>query len=183
MNLDELLWVGLARSLIGLKEDTSKTKHNPTILAMLKDMGKYSKENKAWWAEDETPWCGLFVGWCLGESERYVIKEWYRASAWDNPAFMTKLSKPCYGCIVTFTRNGGGHVGFVVGEDKQGNLMVLGGNQSNAVNIMPFNKSRVTGYYFPSKWINSQCVKFVPLDNRYNLPKLLSNGKVSSNEV
>jgi len=28
---------------------------------------------------------------------------------------MTKLDKPAYGCIVTFTRQGGGHVGFVVG--------------------------------------------------------------------
>nr|WP_303803578.1 hypothetical protein [Snodgrassella alvi] len=39
---------------------------------------------------------------------------------------MTKLYKPAYGCIVTFTRKGGGHVGFVVGKDTRGNLMVLG---------------------------------------------------------
>lgn len=34
---------------------------------------------------------------------------------------MTKLDKPAYGCIVTFifTRQGGGHVGFVVGVDAK----------------------------------------------------------------
>ena len=52
---------------------------------------------------------------------------------------MTKLNNPAYGCIVVFSRAGGGHVGFLVGKDKQGNLMILGGNQSNAVNIKPFD--------------------------------------------
>ena len=33
------------------------------------------------------------------------------------------------GGIVSFIVKGG-HVGFVVGQDKKGNLMVLGGNQS-----------------------------------------------------
>ena len=40
-----------------------------------------------------------------------------------------RLTKPAYGCLVVFTRQGGGHVGFVVGKDKAGNLLVLGGNQ------------------------------------------------------
>lgn len=175
-------WIEQGKSLLGLRE-IAGGQHSPKLQAMLADMGKYSKESKAWWKDDETPWCGLFVGWCLGESGRFVIKNWFRASAWNDENAMTKLAKPCYGCIVTFTRQGGGHVGFVVGEDKQGNLMVLGGNQNNQVSIAPFARERVSGFYFPSKWENGQCVKSRPDESRFALPKLASNGKLSTHEA
>jgi hypothetical protein len=84
---------------------------------------------------------------------------------------------------VTFTREGGGHVGFIVGTDARGNLMVLGGNQSNAVSIAPFAKSRATGYYWPSFWRNKAAVKSVPFEERYFLPLLKSNGQLSTNEA
>ena len=54
-----------------------------------------------------------------------------------------------YGCVVVFSRDGGGHVGFVVGLQQNGDLMVLGGNQSDAVNIRAFSRSRVSGYRWP----------------------------------
>jgi hypothetical protein len=50
---------------------------------------------------------------------------------------------------VVFNRDGGGHVGFVVGQQQNGDLMVLGGNQSDAINIRAFSRSRVTGYRWP----------------------------------
>ncbi len=182
--MQELAWIKEATKYIGLKEDTSRVKHNQTILYMLSKMGGYSGESKAWWAEDETAWCGLFVGFCLGESGRYVVKEWYRARAWESQT-MTKLSEPAYGCIVTFTREGGGHVGFVVGKDKNGNLVVLGGNQSNMVSIAPFSTSRVTGYYWPSlcNTKDKTSILSAPLAARYDLPTLNSDGRVSTNEA
>lgn len=51
--------------------------------------------------------------------------------------------------VVVFSRDGGGHVGFVVGQHQNGDLMVLGGNQSDAINIRAFSRSRVTGYRWP----------------------------------
>lgn len=181
--MNELSWVAEARKYIGLKENTSKTAHNPTLLKMLEKMGSFNGESKAWWKDDETPWCGLFVGYCLGVTKRFVVKEWFRARSWEDTSRMTKLAKPAYGCIVTFTRAGGGHVGFVVGKDARGNLMVLGGNQSNGVSIAPFAVSRVTGYYWPSIWQNKASSKSTPLEGRYNLPLLASNGKPSTNEA
>lgn len=178
----ELPWIAEARKHIGLLENTSKTAHNPQIIRWLDQMGSFTGEARAWWREDETPWCGLFVGVCLGLTGRFVVKEWYRARAWESN-LMNKLTRPAYGCIVTFTRNGGGHVGFVVGEDAFGNLMVLGGNQSNRVSIVPFAKTRVTGYYWPSMWANGAAVKSLPLAERYQLPILLSDGRVSTNEA
>jgi hypothetical protein len=53
------------------------------------------------------------------------------------------------GCIVTFTRQGGGHVGFVVGQDKLGNLLVLGGNQGDEVNVRTFPSGRATSFRWP----------------------------------
>lgn len=180
--LSELPWIGKARSYIGLYENTSKTEHNPVILDMLNSMGNFNGEQRSWWKDDETPWCGLFVGYVLGTCQRTVIDAWYRAKAWDNPS-MTKLDAPAYGCIAVFSRTGGGHIGFVVGRDKAGNIMVLGGNQGNAVNIKPFAPRRVTGYYWPSVWRSGMSFKSSPFDSRYMLPILDSDGRVSENEA
>jgi len=84
------------------------------------------------------------------------------------------LLKPCVGAIVVFSRDGGGHVGFVVGLDKYGNLMVLGGNQGDCVRISAFSFDRVIGYRWPSKF---------PKPERYRLPILNSDGTLSKNEA
>lgn len=179
--MSELAWIAEGRKFLGLRE-IKGSKHNQTLLRWLGDMGQYSHESKAWWRDDETPWCGLFVGHCLGVTNRYVVKNWFRASAWADSLVMMRLDQPAYGCIVTFTRQGGGHVGFVVGKDTKGNLMVLGGNQGDAVSIAAFAMSRATGFYWPSKWVG-KLVKSIPSATRYTLPVLSSTGKLSTNEA
>lgn len=180
--MKELSWIDKARQYLGLCEDTGRQHHNEQLLDMLDSMGSFNGEAKAWWREDDTPWCGLFVGYVLGVCQRYVVNEWYRASSWCNP-IMSRLDAPAYGCIVTFTRSGGGHVGFVVGRDKHGNIMVLGGNQGNEVSVRPFALSRVTGYYWPSRLVDGRPVKSSPADDRYQLPLLTSDGQVSEDEA
>jgi uncharacterized protein (TIGR02594 family) len=128
---------------------------------------------KAAWTNDETPWCGTFVAFCLWSAGHTYPKHWYRALAYTD--FGTKLARPAYGCIVVFSRKGGGHVGFVVGRDADGNLMVLGGNQRNAVNIMPFDDKRrpPLAYVWPSIY---------PVAERFELPILKSDGVFSTDE-
>ena len=179
--MTELPWVLKARHYSGVTE-VKGHRHNPIIIGMLKDMGRYSNEAKAWWLEDETPWCGLFVGWILGECGRYVVKEWYRAKAWAD-SNMTKLSAPAYGAIAVMDRAGGGHVGIVVGKDAAGNIMLLSGNVSDMVKIAPFAANRITGYYWPSYYRDGQPVKSQPAQGRYRLPLLKSDGKLSTNEA
>lgn len=176
----ELEWVKKAREYIGLRE-IKGVRNDPTIIRMLDDMGKFSGEAKAWWRDDETPWCGLFVGWVGGKTGRYVVKEWYRAKEWASP-LLTKLRAPAYGCIAVLDRAGGGHVGFVVGKDARGNIMLIGGNQGDSVSIAAFTPSRITGYYWLSRWLDGSPVKSVPAKHRYDLPVLHSDGTVSSNE-
>ena len=162
----ELLHVGIARSYLGLKEIGVTNKH-PTIDAWAKTLsGK--------WLIGQ-PWCGPFMAQVFKEAglSTKVPKEFFRAKAWESAG--TKLDKPAYGCVVTFTRDGGGHVGIVVGKTKSGMLKVLGGNQSNAVTIQDFDPKRVTSY----RWVSSGSV---PLEHRYDLP-VLPAGKISTNEA
>ncbi|MBL0229482.1 MAG: TIGR02594 family protein [Moraxellaceae bacterium] len=166
---NELPWLVEARKYIGQRE-IKGSKHNPLIL-------KWLQKLKAWWLDDETPWCGVFVANCLLTTGREIPKHWYRATDYLNSGFA--LDKPAYGCIVVFSRTGGGHVGFVVGIDKYGYLMVLGGNQSDTVKISPFDKSRISGYRWPA---NAGGLLLKPHSYRYELPILESNGSLSSNE-
>ena len=192
--MSELAWIAEGRKLIGTIENTSKTSHNPVVIAMWESIEKATGKSLDWLfaqglknlhnKNDEVAWCGGFVGACLARAGRHIVPNPFRASAWNDYREMTQLTKPCYGCIVTFTRDGGGHVGFVVGKDKAGNLMVLGGNQSNKVSIIPFAVSRATGYFFPSKVdAKGNAIKAFPVAYRYDLPLLKSNGQVSTNEA
>jgi hypothetical protein len=67
-----------------------------------------------------------------------------------------------------------GHVGFVAGQDRAGNLMVLGGNQGDAVSIKPFARGRVLGFRWPAD---------EPLPEAAALPVLTSSGALSRNEA
>lgn len=160
----ELPWIAEARKYIGLKE-VPGPKTNSIIAGWLKNL-------KAWWTGDETPWCGTFVAEVLQTAGLKYPARWMGAK--DYLTLPVSLERPAYGCIVIFEREGGGHVGFVVGKDQHGNLMVLGGNQGDAVSIKPFPLSRVTGFRWPSAY---------PSSGRFNLPVLDSDGRVSANEA
>ena len=162
----ELIHVAIARKYIGLSEIGATNKH-PTIDAWAKSLsGK--------WLIGQ-PWCGTFCAQVFKEASlrAKIHKEFFRAKEWEMVG--TKLDKPAYGCVVTFTRDGGGHVGFVVGKTKAGMLKVLGGNQSNAVTIQYFDPKRVTSY----RWISTGSL---PHEHRYDLP-VLAAGRISTNEA
>ena len=165
----ELPWIAEGRQYVGMAEIPGK-QHNPTIQNWLRTL-------KAWWADDETPWCGTFVAHCCRTANRDIPKDWFRALAWADAG--ERLTAPAYGCIAVFSRTGGGHVGFVVGRDRSGNLMILGGNQGNKVSIAKFSKDRVVAYVWPS--VNG--AKNQPAKDRYQLPVLVSNGAFSNNEA
>lgn len=161
----ELPWIAEARKFVGVRE-VKGPRHNALILGWLKRLG-------AWWSDDETAWCATLCAQVLDTCKLPYPKDWYRAKAYlDMPV---KLDRPAYGCLVIFDREGGGHVGFVVGQDQHGNLMVLGGNQGDMVCIRPFRKDqRAPQYRWPSLY---------PAASRFLLPLLDSDGKLSSNEA
>ncbi len=161
--MTEPKWLQKARSDVGVREI-------PGSLTAPRIAGWLAKL-KAWWKDDETPWCGAAVaGWML-EADVTVPQHWYRAKGWLD--WGQPMDVPAPGCVVVFSRTGGGHVGLVVAEDGHGRLLVLGGNQGNAVNIAPFDRSRVVGYRWPSEHP-------LPLEG---LPVVLSHAASSLNEA
>lgn len=165
MSLMEPSWMFNARHYLGTAEIPG-----PKTSAVI---GKWLHRLKAWWNEDETPWCGTYVAAIMAEVDYSRPRHWYRARAWLD--WGHKLDKPVPGCIVIFERKGGGHVGFVVGETKDGHLLVLGGNQGNRVSIAPFSKDRVLGYRWPIS---------AGFPRLRSLPILASNGQpISQNEA
>lgn len=165
MSTADFPWVATARAYLDVAEITG-SKTSSVIAGWLRKL-------KAWWADDETPWCGTFVGYCLSESGFAVPKYWMRALAWAE--WGRPLLVPRVGAVVVFSRTGGGHVGFVVGITSDGMLMVLGGNQANKVSIAPFDPARVVSYRWPTE---------APLIGIGDLPVLARNGlPVSTNEA
>ena len=135
----ELRWIAEARRNIGQME-INGPRHNPLILQWWKDIKRGGIR------DDETPWCAAFTGAML---ERVGLRSTRFESAKSYLSWGVELREPAYGCVVVFSRDGGGHVGFVIGQAPNGDLMVLGGNQSDAVNIKAFSRSRVSGYRWP----------------------------------
>jgi len=138
--MTEPVWLQNSRKLIGMQE-LPGTANNPAIVQMWRDIKRGGIK------DDATPWCAAFVGAML---ERAGIRSTRFESAKSYLQWGVMLAQPVVGCVVVFTRAGGGHVGFVVGRDSSGNLLVLGGNQGDAVNIKAFPLTRVTGYRWPA---------------------------------
>lgn len=159
-------WLTYARAQIGTRE-IKGPKHEPKILVWWKAIKRGGIK------DDETAWCAAFVGGCL-EAVGIVSSRFESAKSYLT--WGRSLAEPVVGCIVVFTREGGGHVGFVVGRDKAGNLLVLGGNQGDAVNIKPFALNRVSGFRWPAA---------VPLPSAKDgaLPTLSSTEALSRNEA
>ena len=152
-------WLEQGRSWIGLKEIPGP-QNNPTII-------KWLVKLKAWWQEDETPWCGTFVAHCFDVCNIAPASHWYRAKDWLNWGIVVA---PRVGTVAVFNRGGGGHVGFIVGESAT-HYAVLGGNQNNAVNIMNIEKNRLLGCRWPvgvAKPLLSKLPKIAALDGNGN---------------
>lgn len=138
--MTEPRWMTIARVDLHLKEIPGK-EHAPKIVMWLKRLG-------AWWSDDETPWCGVAMAAWMRDARVPLPKHWYRAKAWAD-GWGTPLAEPIVGCVVVFDRQGGGHVGLVVGKDAAGGLQVLGGNQGNAVSIARFGPERTPRFVWP----------------------------------
>jgi len=113
--------------------------HNPKVVQYFKDVGH------GWVKDDETAWCAAFVGAML---KRAGLPHTGKLNArsymeWGDPIDIED-AKP--GDIVVFWRGSPsswqGHVGFYEDHDAN-NVMVLGGNQANQVNVKPYPKDRL----------------------------------------
>ena len=102
----------------------------------------------AWLNEDEDPWCASFASWVLDESGMVSP---LTARARDFLGYGEELGHWRRGCLVVLSRGSNpahGHVGFVL--DVVGDqVVVLGGNQSDSVNVAIYPASRLLGWRWP----------------------------------
>ncbi len=89
---------------------------------------------------DSIPWCGLFVKIITKRAGKPALKNPLWALNWAK--YGTAVGQPCLGDILVFQRDGGGHVGFYIGEDSE-TYHVLGGNQNDSVCITRIYKKRL----------------------------------------
>lgn len=136
--IDEPSWLIEARRDIGQRE-TLGPNDSPWIRRMLERLG-------ARWLLGQ-PWCGGAVAVWMQAIAIEIPTHWYRARAWAT--WGQPLERAVHGCVAVFARTGGGHVGLVVGQDSAGRLLVLGGNQGDAVNIRAFDRARLLALRWP----------------------------------
>lgn len=128
--------VKVANTMMGLHEKADRA----TIAAFIKKSTGRSVDPSV------TPWCAAFVDAVLQSTGNGGMNSnWAR----DFLKYGTATTEPSKGDIVVFKRGNGGHVGFYMGKDEDGNIKVLGGNQSNSVSVASYNASDLLGYRKP----------------------------------
>lgn len=157
-------WVDEMIKVYGLSEITDKVKLSKWLKSDGKTLGDPSK----------LPWCGDGADTAISIA---LPKEPRKGDLGKNPYwalnwlyFGEKVGE-VFGAVGIFKRDGGGHVGFVIGQNST-HYAVLGANQGDKVSIAYIEKRRCVGLRWP---ITYKGVK-------YNLP-YRATGTVSTNEL
>jgi uncharacterized protein (TIGR02594 family) len=139
----------IAQRFVGVRE-TAGTSSNPLLLAML-------RLDQTWPTDDVTPWCSAFLNfvcWLI----RVPRSKSLAARSWLTVGSAIPLDQAVPGFDVVVLQRGSGkqpgpsviqapgHVGFFAGlsEDKK-SVLLLGGNQGDAVSVAIYPVSRILG--------------------------------------
>jgi uncharacterized protein (TIGR02594 family) len=167
------LWLEAGLKLLGTKEGAGGA-DNPLILDWAKEEGGDIAQS---YTHDSIPWCALFANHILthvGLKGTETLWALDFAGKWPS----VKLDGPAVGAFAPMLRNGGGHIICVAGRAKSGNVMGLGGNQSDAVTLAEFPLSRLNkGFWYPAG------VTLPAVTGLSTLPLIQSNGRLSGNEA
>jgi uncharacterized protein (TIGR02594 family) len=91
--------------------------------------------------DSKTPWCGCFRGAIGLATATGVPENHFRAASWKAWGLpVGSLATAQKGDTLIFQRPGGFHVGLFAGLQGNGNPLVLGGNQGDAVTILEHHK-------------------------------------------
>jgi uncharacterized protein (TIGR02594 family) len=156
----------MARQFVGRMEAKALLKRNPEIEkyfqgvktdpAFDKKAGRSFELAVTYEAEGEgriTAWCAAFVNWCLAQSGA-PRRGYATAISWLD--FGTPVAHPVSGCVTVVkpsksTGSTTGHVGFFVRSEGT-RVVLLGGNQRDAVSEQGFNAGNVLGHRWPTRF-------------------------------
>jgi uncharacterized protein (TIGR02594 family) len=139
-------WLGVARSRLGTRE-AAGTANSATILGWAMRLG--TRVLGMIYNADSVPWCGVFVASCLKEDGIDAAPIAVRAMSWATWGQSLRPERLAPGAVLVFERQGGGHVGFYIGEDATA-YHILGGNQGDAVTVARILKGRCIARRWPA---------------------------------
>lgn len=169
----------------GVKE-TAGGANSPVIMGWAAEVGRDAIGYT--YTADSVPWCGLFAAVICDRAGKTVPTGPLYALNWsgfgtavairkglnvNNPLIFLPGKAASLGDVLVFRREGGGHVGFYIGEDAN-YFCVLGGNQSDSVSITWIAKSRCVSVRRPAYTSAPASVK------PYRLAR---SGAISTNEA
>jgi uncharacterized protein (TIGR02594 family) len=123
-----------ALELLGTIE-TPGAGNSPTIMEWANELGLAHV-----YTADAIPWCGLFMAVVTKRADKVLPPAPLWALSWAK--FGTDEGQPRLGDVLTFTRDGGGHVTQYIGEDSEA-YHCLGGNQHDCVCFTRIEKKRL----------------------------------------
>lgn len=149
--MSKLPWMEFAEGEVGEKEVPGRGS-NPRIIEYRKIAGIALDGD-----DSDVPWCKIFVNAAFKTAGLPIQANAMALSIKDDPNFV-QLDGPAYGCVVAYWRgsphSGTGHIGFYVGENENGRILTLGGNEGDMVKKAFFPKSShsfgLVGYYWPA---------------------------------
>lgn len=126
-------WMPIARDEIGVSEGPGDQR-----------ISQYFASTSLGPQPSSVPWCSAFVNFCVERSGNVGTKS-ALARSWLSWGENSAALVP--GCIVVLSRGSPalGHVGLFVGQDAEGSIRLLGGNQHNSVNVSSFPKANILG--------------------------------------
>lgn len=136
-------WMAEAARLYGLREGAGAA-DNPEII-------NFAKVLDIPYANDEVPWCGLFVGHCIGATlpQEPLPTGLLSARSWTT---LGSRTEPRVGAVMVFWRKSPdaweGHVGFYAGQ-RGSQFLILGGNQNDSVSYAWQPRANLLGARWP----------------------------------
>ncbi|CAO4145580.1 TIGR02594 family protein [Methylorubrum extorquens] len=159
-------WLVLAEALDGIKEAPG-AKNNPEVVKLFADASFPGIKT------DSTAWFAAFVNAVLEHAGHRGSRS---LAARSFESWVVGLPAPTLGAIATKKRNGSawqGHTGLVVGANAT-QVFLLGGNQSDAVNVAAFKRSEIVAYGWSAD---------VPLPAPHTLPTTIAGARSGVSEA
>lgn len=168
--MSEPIWMVEARKHLGQREVPG-----PGVNAWIKSLWLGLKGGGWFWnrfGEDDSklPWCGAFAAHCMKAAGLPHPDQYAKAMSWAT--YGTATSSARLGSVAVFQRAGGGHVGFVAGIRKNGNLVILGGNQDDGVTLADFPRSGLVALRWPAVSVAQT-----------EAPLMLGSGRMSASQA
>lgn len=156
-------WLSQMRAITGTDE-VPGTANSPIIMSWRGDIAKAFPKMANYAAEytgDSIPWCGFGLGACCARegieppfgptaTDKFMWADSWRSPNWGQPLPRPTSNDFIVGSIMTFTREGGGHVALLEGMEGNGTAIIRGCNQSDTVNVVRKGMGQFTAATWPA---------------------------------